>query len=225
MKQLIIIFISFFSGVIAASSQNNIGIGTNTPDASAALDVSSDSKGLLVPRLTSAQRITLASPAKGLLVYQTETPEGFYYNAGTPASPNWILLGATGPQGPSGIIKGYTHAGVVPVHPSTTLNFLSPTVTITLMADQKVFLVASRALGGYAAANELGIYPAYQSTEPGSPIVNLNKGMFGLQTPANTRVTFSVNGVFEGLPAGTYKFGMSGQSTSPNWTNAEWGYV
>ncbi|HVF81636.1 MAG TPA: hypothetical protein VM884_06865 [Flavisolibacter sp.] len=223
--------ISTFSQVLA----QNVGIGTDTPEASAVLDVSSTSKGLLIPRMTIAQRTALALPAKGLLVYQTETPEGFYYNAGTPASPNWILLGATGPQGPqgfqgpvgaTGIVKGYTTAGTAP-YPSNILSFISPTLTIKVEQGQSVFLVATRALGGYAAASNLGIFPAYQSIVAGSAIVNQNLGMFGHQVPANTRINFSVNGVFENLPAGTYKFGMSGyiSSGSSTWTNAEWGYV
>ena len=208
----------------------SVSIGTSNPDPSALLDLKSDSKGLLIPRLSAAQRIALASPATGLLVYQTEAPEGFYYNKGTPASPNWILLGGTGPQGnpgpvgPTGIIQSFTKAGTAP-YPSGTLNFVTPTVTITVATGQKVFLVASRALGGTVAANELGINPAYQSTEPNSPIINLNLGMYGLEVPAHTRTTFSVNGVFSDLPPGTYKFGMSAITTSPNWTNSEWGCV
>ncbi|MGB8191234.1 MAG: hypothetical protein WCF67_04900 [Chitinophagaceae bacterium] len=221
---------------ISNNNAGNVGIGTNTPDASAMLDVTSSSKGLLVPRLTAVQRNALALPAKGLLVYQIELPEGFYYNAGTTATPDWILLGATGPQGPqgvqgpagaTGIVKGYTTAGTV-AYPTSTLSFITPTVTITVTPGQKVFMTASRALGAYvdvSMADALGIYPAYQSTEPGSPIVNLSLGMFGLRVRANTRATFSVNGIFENLPAGTYRFGMSGQATTAIWTNSEWGYV
>lgn len=211
----------------------NIGIGTFNPDPSALLELKSDSKGLLIPRLTASQRINVAKPAKGLLIYQTEAPEGFYYNSGTATLPNWILLGATGPQGPqglqgpmgaAGIIQSYTTASTA-AYPSSTLAFVSPTLTITVKAGQKVFLVATRAMGGYFAANELGIYPAYQSTAPNSPITNLNLGMYGLQVPANTRITFSVNGIFSNLAAGTYKFGMSGITSSANWINCEWGYV
>lgn len=207
-----------------------VGIGTSNPDPSSVLDLESDSKGLLVPRLTAAQRVALSSPATGLLIYQTEAPEGFYYNKGLPASPNWILLGGAGPQGnqgpvgPSGILQSFTNAGTAN-YPSNTLNFITPTVTITISDGQTVFLDASRALGGVSAADELGIYPAYQSTEPNSPITNLSAGMFGLRLPALTRATFSVNGVFVNLPPGTYKFGMSGITTSPNWTSSEWGYV
>lgn len=69
-----------------------VGIGTTNPNASAALDVSATDKGLLVPRLTHTQRESLANPATGLLVIQTDEPAGFYYNAGTPAIPNWLNL-------------------------------------------------------------------------------------------------------------------------------------
>lgn len=69
-----------------------VGIGTTNPNASAALDVSASDKGLLVPRMTHTQRESLANPATGLLVIQTDEPAGFYYNAGTPASPNWLNL-------------------------------------------------------------------------------------------------------------------------------------
>ena len=46
-----------------------VGIGTNTPDASAKLDVTSNTKGLLPPRMTNAQKNSIASPAAGLMVW------------------------------------------------------------------------------------------------------------------------------------------------------------
>ncbi len=51
----------------------NVGIGTSTPDNSAALDVSSSTKGLLIPRMTTTQRNAIASPADGLLIYNITT--------------------------------------------------------------------------------------------------------------------------------------------------------
>lgn len=205
------------------ATAQSVGINTDgsAPHSSAILDLKSSSKGLLVPRLTGAQKNNIASPATGLLVYQTDSAKGFFYNKGTSANPNWTALGATATPG---VVQSYYTAGNT-AYPSSTLSFITPVITITITEGQKVFLTATRALGGYAPANELGIYPACQSTVAGSPIINLNLGMFGLQVPANTRITFSVNGVFNNLPAGTYKFGMSGVTSSPNWTNCEWGYV
>lgn len=54
-----------------------------TGDASSVLDVKSISKGLLTPRMTSAQRSAITSPANGLLVYQTDGTSGFYYYDGS----------------------------------------------------------------------------------------------------------------------------------------------
>jgi len=76
------IFLTAIIQIIASITfaQNNIGIGTNTPDASAMLDVSSTNKGLLPPRMTTAQRNAIASPAKGLLVYDTGLNALYHYN-------------------------------------------------------------------------------------------------------------------------------------------------
>jgi hypothetical protein len=49
-----------------------VGIGTTTPNASAELDVTSTTKGLLPPRMTQAQRIAIASPAAGLIIWCTD---------------------------------------------------------------------------------------------------------------------------------------------------------
>ena len=62
-------------------SAQNVGInetGAN-PDVSAMLDINTNTKGILIPRLTRAQKSLIASPANGLLIYQTDDTMGFWY--------------------------------------------------------------------------------------------------------------------------------------------------
>ncbi|MCB0534616.1 MAG: tail fiber domain-containing protein [Lewinellaceae bacterium] len=62
------------------TAQVAINQDNSTPDPSAMLDVKSDAKGLLIPRLSSAQRTGIASPATGLLVFDNTTNSFWYYN-------------------------------------------------------------------------------------------------------------------------------------------------
>jgi hypothetical protein len=77
-----------FSIVVHAQT----GIGTASPDSSAKLEVASNSKGILTPRMTSSQRTAIVNPANGLLVYQTDGVVGFYVNSGTSGTPAWTRV-------------------------------------------------------------------------------------------------------------------------------------
>jgi hypothetical protein len=74
------------------ASTDNIGMGTNAPVVSALLDMTSTTKGLLPPRMTSAQRAAISTPAVGLVVYQTDGSEGLYENTST----GWRIVNAAG---------------------------------------------------------------------------------------------------------------------------------
>ncbi len=63
-------------------SNGSVGIGTTSPNASSILEIKSTSKGVLVPRMTMAQRNAIVSPAQSLIVFQTDSPSGFYYYDG-----------------------------------------------------------------------------------------------------------------------------------------------
>ena len=69
------------------------GVSYNTTgapaDASAMLDVQSTSKGVLVPRMTTAQKAAIATPATGLMVFQTDGTAGYYYYSGSA----WTMVG------------------------------------------------------------------------------------------------------------------------------------
>jgi len=53
------------------NTQAQQGIGTSTPHSSSILDVTSTSKGVLVPRLTQTQMDNLSNPVAGLQIYNT----------------------------------------------------------------------------------------------------------------------------------------------------------
>ncbi len=67
----------------AVLSQDNVAINNTgaPPDSSAMLDVQSTTKGMLVPRMSSAQREMIDNPAEGLLVYDSDT-ETFWFRQG-----------------------------------------------------------------------------------------------------------------------------------------------
>ena len=66
----------------------SVGIGTLIPHASAQLDISNTSKGILIPRMTTASVLGILNPAKGLMVLDTSKNE-LFVNMGTPLTPNW----------------------------------------------------------------------------------------------------------------------------------------
>lgn len=88
MKKIIYFLVILFP--IIVSSQ--VGIGTTNPDPSSLLDITDTTKGVLVPRMTQAQRNAIVAPATGLLIYQTNNTPGFYYYNGTA----WLGFGGSG---------------------------------------------------------------------------------------------------------------------------------
>src|SRR5258706_15781986 len=90
MKKLATTFAMLVISIFMLKAQTNTfptsgsaGIGSITPNTSSLLDVTSTTKGMLVPRMTLIQRDAIASPATGLLIYQTNSTPGFYYFTGT----------------------------------------------------------------------------------------------------------------------------------------------
>ncbi len=98
MRTLAVLIIFLYSFNIFSQ----VGIGTTNPDASAELDVTSTSKGILIPRMTLAQRnnidLITGSPT-GVLIYQIDNTPGFYYYNGS----GWVLLTDTTYTGSTGV--------------------------------------------------------------------------------------------------------------------------
>lgn len=106
--------------LISSASFAQVGIGVAPPHSSAMLEVNSTVSGVLIPRMTQAQRTAIVSPSTGLLVYQTNGASGFWYYNGTA----WTTFGST----------GWSLTGDAGTNPTT--NFLGTT-------DNQDFVIAT----------------------------------------------------------------------------------
>jgi uncharacterized protein (TIGR02145 family) len=111
-----------------------IGIGTNTPNANAALELASTSQGMLFPRMTTAQRDAIVSPATGLSIFNTDL-NCIQTNIGTSASVNWkCIAGISASSNGTAIVSAYSCAtasgGTMTV--GTTVSGVTQTITATV---------------------------------------------------------------------------------------------
>jgi hypothetical protein len=157
------IFATFLVFVLCTfhSLAQNIGIGTPSPHSSAQLEVSSTNKGILIPRMSLAQRGAIGSPAAGLLIFQTDNSPGFYYYTGS----SWQAVSAGG--GGSGINIPYSidfGGSLLGARNALQIN-------LTTSYGEKAFVTEVRnvnATGFYGHAYGLGSYAALFTVEPGS---------------------------------------------------------
>ena len=91
--------------LLTATTFAQIGINNENPDASAALDITSTTGGLLPPRMTTTQRDAI-SAAKGLVLFNTTT-NTLQINEGDATTANWLSLTAS----TCGLSIGDTHQG------------------------------------------------------------------------------------------------------------------
>ena len=148
--------ISFLSLSLCLPSlkAQNVGIGTNSPDASAKLDISDANRGLLIPRVDLVNASIagpIASPATGLLVYNTrintanaDVPSGqtagFYYWNGS----RWVRLGLNN--------DGWKITGNAGTNPSN--NFLGTTDNQNfIIRTNNVERIRTRSTGEVAVNN------------------------------------------------------------------------
>jgi len=128
--------------VLASSlaSHAQVGIGTSSPNASAALDITSTTKGLLPPRMTAAQRDAIAAPVPGLMIYCTNC--GFTGEVQFYTGTNWTnITGGTAAVAPSKIYW------VEKANDGTNIEYI---VQTGLDGSNKVTLVTS---GAFAVQN------------------------------------------------------------------------
>jgi hypothetical protein len=73
----------------------SVGINTNSPDASAAIDVSSTTKGALIPRMTTSERDLIQNPAMGLQIFNLDCKNFDYFNGTSWVAINPIIAGVS----------------------------------------------------------------------------------------------------------------------------------
>ena len=138
-------FYTFLAVVLVTfSTFAQVGINTENPDASAALDITSTTSGLLIPRMTEAQRDAVSSPSLGLMIYQTDGTAGFYYYNGS----SWAEVGDTDPVEEVGNLyfarveynSTESLAGVEFLDPSENGDFLTAGANVGTIAGDTVDL-------------------------------------------------------------------------------------
>ena len=150
-----------------------------SPNPSAIFDVDvipNYNRGMLIPRMTDAQRtaiVTLPRAAQGLVVYQTDGTEGFYYNTSITTTPNWVYLSSTGPTGPSGTNGANGSTGATGVTGASGANGATgatgPTGTAGGGACPSTLTINHLASGGVAPVDKSVTYGVVYSTLSGAP--------------------------------------------------------
>ena len=98
------------SNTIVLGNNAAVGLGTNVPDSSAIMDIKSQQKGLLIPRMVSSDRLAIVNPAKGLMVFDNTENALFFFDGSS-----WVNTlkssFAWGINGNSGTIPGQNFIG------------------------------------------------------------------------------------------------------------------
>ena len=221
----IIIFCFVFLLQCAMLSAQTVGIGTTTPNASAQLDIVSTNKGLLIPRMTAAQRAAIASPAIGLMVYETTTNSLWLYNGTV-----WVQQssGGVSPWAVSGNNIYNTNSSNVGIGTSTPSSKFSVAGNLlvtggdisindpygTLFFQVSSTARASIAMGGLN--DDLSI---------GTLAFN-NLGKMYFKTQSVNRMTIEPNGdVGVGFTSPSYKLDVNGNTRTVGNFIAEDGYI
>jgi hypothetical protein len=201
MKKSSLTLIIMLASCMAFSQGVAINEDGTAPHASAMLEVTSTEKGVLIPRMTLAQRDAIAEPASGLLIYQSDETPGFYYNAGTPATPDWQMVGSN-----AGTFSLWTDSG-------NNIYFNEGNVGIGLDNPQhqlhiNLDLKAGEGRFGSIPQNILGLGPDFYGGETGLFDIDADKLIAGKDYTSGVYQYGGTPGSSEGLFINSGKVGI-----------------
>lgn len=134
MKSLLLIIFLITTTLLQA--QQNVGIGTTTPNVNAALEIKSIGKGVLMPRVSAAAKNAMSNVPKGMMVYDT-TYSSFYFHDGN----KWRLFSQ---QNTDSLVKDYIS------NPQVTANMPALATNTSTTAMSGVLYDNGGAAGNYA---------------------------------------------------------------------------
>jgi hypothetical protein len=200
--------------------QAQVGIGTTMPDSSAVLDLSSIDRGLLLPRLTMAQRDVISNPATGLMIYNLSSSD-VQVNTGTPASPVWFVNEGS----PDSSIISVTLSGDVSTTSTSSVlidgTTLSPPAgTYLVLFNGQYGLLASEPISTAQAAIDLNVaYTALMDipgTDTHAPVLGngeiMTAGVYDMAAAASLAGTLTLDG--EGDTNAVFVFRVTGALTT-----------
>jgi hypothetical protein len=189
MKNILLLLLgltAFFNGW-----SQNIGIGTPTPNASALLDISSNNKGLLMPRMTSAQRNAIVAPAKGLMAFDS-SQNSFWYYTGS----GWREIAGNNYNADSFMVVGMQTASI----PSYNIT------NNTIVSDSSGYLYDSGGPSGNYANNEDYYFTIAEMGFPlATEIIVLNNNLENTYDSLIISDGYHNRYVLKGTTTGTYR--------------------
>src|SRR5664279_3594997 len=143
-SRILTLFVILNLAVLPKLFSQNVSINStgDLPDTSAMLDVSSTTKGFLMPRMTTVQRDAIILPATGLALFNT-TLVAYQVNTGTTTSPVWSTLNSG-----SGSVSSVSVTSANGVSGTVANATTTPAITLTLGAITPASVAATGTVTG-----------------------------------------------------------------------------